>query len=67
MTEFSLGQTKVKRVAIIQLRMNKCRVYCGCSFQTTIKLHATEVTNMTEQGLTDGINQIVIAKVRSRL
>ena len=26
-TEFSLGQTKIRRVAIIQFRMNKC-----CSF-----------------------------------
>ena len=32
-TEFSLGQTKIERVAIIQFRMNKCCGYCGCSFQ----------------------------------
>ena len=45
-TDFSLGQTTMKRAAIIQFRMTKCCVYCGSSFQIKTRSHATEVTNV---------------------
>ena len=63
-TEFSLAQTKIKRVAIIKFRMNKCCSYCGCSFQIKMRPCATEVTNVIEAGFTEGRNLIVIGQVR---
>ena len=54
--EFGLGQTKIKRGAIIQFRMNKCCGYCGCSFQIKIRLYATEVTNVIEAGFSEARN-----------
>ena len=54
-TEFSLGQTKIKRAAIIHFvnfKMNKCCGYCGCSFQIKIRPYATKVTNVIEAGFT---------------
>ena len=62
-TKFRLGQTKIETVAIIQLGMNKCCGYCGCSFQIKIRPYATEVTNVIEAGFTDGRNLIVIGQV----
>ena len=62
-TKFRLGQTKIKRVAIIQFRMNKCCGYCGCSFQIKIRPYATQVTNVIEAGFTEGGNLIVIGQV----
>ena len=44
-TEFSLGEGKIKRVAIIQFRMNKCCGYCGCRFQIKVRPYATEFTS----------------------
>ena len=63
-TEFSLGQAKIKRVAIIQFRIIKCCGFCGCSFQINIRPYATEVTNVTEAGFTKNRNLIVIGQVR---
>ena len=63
--KFSLGQIKIERVAIIQFRMNKCSGYCGCSFEIQIRPYATEVTNVTEAGFTEGRNLIVIEQVET--
>ena len=63
-TNFSLGPTKISRVATIQFRMNKCYGYCGCSFKIQIKPYAMEVTNVIEAGFTEARNLIVIGQVR---
>ena len=60
-TEFSLGQAKLERVAIVQLRVNKC---CGWSFQIKIRLYATEITNVIEASFTESRNLIVIGQIR---
>ena len=52
-TEFSVGQTKIKRVAKIQFIMNKGCGYCGCSFQIKIKPYVTEVTSVIESDFTE--------------
>ena len=64
MTDFSLGQTKIEGVAIIQFTMNKCCGYCGCNFIIKVRPYATEVMNVIEAGLTEGRNLIVIGQVR---
>ena len=58
--EFSLGETKIKWVAIIQFRMNKYFSYCGYRFQNNIQPYATEVTNVIEARFTEGRNLIMI-------
>ena len=63
-TDFSLGQTKIKRVTIIQFRMSKYGGFRGCSFQIKIRPYATEVTNVIEAGFTEGRNLIVIGQTR---
>ena len=63
-TEFSLGQTMIKRVAIIQFRMDKCCGDCGCRFQIKIWPYATGVMNVIEADFTEGRNLIMIGQVR---
>ena len=63
-TEFSLKQTKIERIAIIQFRVNKWCGYCGCSFQIKMRSYATEVANVIEAGFTEGKNLVVIGQIR---
>ena len=67
MTEFSLGQTKIKSVAIFQFRMHKCCGYCGCGFQIKIRSYATEITKVIEAGFTGSRNMIVIDKLEATM
>ena len=64
-TKFSLGQIKIRRVAIIQFIMSKCCGSCGCSFPIKIGPYATKVTNAIETGFTEGRNLIVIGQVKA--
>ena len=66
-TEVSLGQTKIKRVAIVQFRMNKCCGYCGCSFKFKTRLYATEVTNVIEAGVLRAVLLLWYDKLQSTM
>ena len=62
--EFSLGETKIKLVAVIKLRMNKCCGYWWMQFSNQyIRPRPTTVASVNEAGFTEGRNLTVIRQV----